>query len=497
MQDLLIQQGMDHASPEAIEAVQNFSATFDDPAIRKRTVEHSARVAGYVNGFAGKQVDDLVYDVAIVHDLVDRMESHPNQIIRESAKNSLSNYMETRSDYHGMYVCCLLGGLSIVEATAENYRHGPAIDLLEGASTWSSGDFEDGFIPASYWEIPSPMPDIESMADLGEEVNLETLLVHGSEMIDKLNIPPVNEMAQFKDAIEGLSFSAPFFEIVGYDGIAMAIRDPALQTRFRKLGKTAQLDQAKRLHSDARKMSVDQMFEVMIGSGKYDIDNVVEQSLLDIGDFRFTDQANRCAEGKFRIKSIGSLAAKIDRYDGEDPMDTFAATIIEDDIVASSEAFASMAIKMKLLESRGVVKLLPAHSKKKAIYAQGDEQYLQQVRKALIEAGLDPDEYLDAVPKDPDAYQVAKITFIIMHDGVETPSEVQFVTKEIRHEARLGRLAHGAAYKSGSKYVNIAALNRIYDRKSRMTNDPQSPDYLRVNGQSLERGKSLMHSIRS
>jgi hypothetical protein len=84
----------------------------------------------------------------------------------------------------------------------------------------------------------------------------------------------------------------------------------------------------------------------------------------------------------------------------------------------------------------------------------------------------------------------------LSHDGLSTPSEVHFVTKAKRHEARLGRNAHYALKTSGGE-VDLESMESIYDRKSRMTPDPDSEDYLEVNGQSIARGKDLVGRIRS
>jgi hypothetical protein len=484
------------ASPESIHFLEQFSAVYSDPEIIDRTISHPIRVADNVAAFASDFVPQRLYDVAILHDVVDRFEVTPDTKIRDAARKALSGYFNELNTKEAKYVSCVLADMSVSEQASERYREAAALQIIGERHNGIHLPSHHGDLPDEYWRLDAPLPDIKGMAILAKETNIETHVVRAAEKIDNIWLPPKHDSALFLDIVEVEYFDVPKLEIIGFDGMAMSARDVALRTRYEKLGEESVLSRAAKLHEDARKLSVHRMFSMVVGEENFHIKHVVKdmgrEPFVEIGDFDFKDPNGRNASGKFRIKSIGSIADKLQRYGQDVPMDIFATTVIEDDVQSSADMFATM---IELLSDNSLVSLIPAKSKKKALYAQGGEDYLQSIAKALQDRGIDLSD-VQFEPIEADGYEVSKITFNLCHDSVTTPSEVQFVTKEKRHEARLGRNAHHAL-KSGDSTVDIESMESIYERKSKMTPDPKSPDYLRVNGQSLKRGLNLLKRIKA
>lgn len=480
---------LDAGQGSAVQALSIYSNEILDPNEKKRALEHPRRVAEILYAFAGEYLPDEVYDVAALHDLIDRYDNADDGRKRY-ATNALKEYYSTVSEEAAIYTSCLLSDLELVEDGAENYRAHIADNEPESIFKDIVTNGYEGNLPNEMWLRSGPHANPKLMIELLEEVNLESVLVKAAELLDNLINPASREASVFQDILEAEYFYAPLCETLGFDGFAMALRDVAAQIRLTKSGNVSILDIAEEAKKTAEAIRIEGVLSDVFGIDNFLIDQVVEQvggkNYAQIGDF-VVNHGDVLAAGTWRIKSLGSIGMKLISYGGELPMDVLAMTVIDNDTEALFNSFTAVAGK---LVSGRRTNLEPAKSKTKAMYVQGDDAFIKSAKKQIDAAGFDVSE-VQFEPVSPDAFHVAKITFSLnQDDGPSTRSEIQFLTKVARADARTGNNSH-IAYKANGQF-STESLRSIYDRKAHLRRNNAE-----VNGQSIVRGLALLDELQA
>ncbi len=469
------QLGLTSDNP-ALFAVQDFSLRVHEP----RALDHPLRVAKILHDFAGTMLPQEAFEATLLHDVVERAEAKEG-LQTKNAKQVLLGYFDGMKgeEDKSIYVSSLLADMSLVEEAAETYRTAENED--PHLKEILSGNTTDQAIKVQHWMEKSRVINVETMHELLEQVNLESVLIKAAELLDNLTYVPPKDRSLIQDIFEAESFYAPLCEILGFDGLSMALRDAAARNRSEKSGNTLIQAQALEMRDNVIDAgSIDSVVEAIFG------DNALTAPVLG----QLSDHGVRIDEviaslngaelaGVARVKSVGSLALKLARGAGERPMDIVGMTFVANDVTEASIFFHALLARLKNID---VAQLQPAPSRKEAVHIRGDSSYISEYTKHM-----DPDIEVDEKPEEPGAYQVAKVTALFF--GV-IPVEIQVQTKDDRKNGRIGTASH-TTFKDGGTGLRTELLGSIYDRKRRLARDR-----INVNGQSIARGLTLLQGLR-
>ena len=514
-------------------ATQEYVASVEDGFERSDFVKHGERVAGLLSAFVGSEVPQAAIASAFMHDLSERAlnTNNPryNEERAEAARITLLNFLTDPrlSDEETTYISELLRDMLLVDGAAGEHRcrmadhstnRGKPLDPQIQKMLKSR---YRGGIPSEAWATIEPMIDPEHISGFLKQVNLESVLIKACEVLDNLIYPSSDrESARLQDLMEAESFYSPLCEVLGYEALAAALSNEAKRIRLEKQGKIDSLAEAEDFVRAISTLDTSKLIGAALGaSGAMDYVSVV--GVDSAGKFPVcmgevpvgNDNDLRV---KFRIKSVGSLANKIDgskKRNGDNymPMDILGITVISNDEESSAISFATFLaedILRRGSDSASSIILKAAPSKQRAIHIQGTESYVETVCCQLDKLGIDPDLYACKMESADDIerrgvkrLEVAKVTYLLRQtldeddtSVIYVPTEVQFITKAERERMRLGDIAH-VIYKSfnqtnytfdeqkEARRQFIELMTTIYGRKSRL-----NPNSLDTNGQSDVRG---------
>ncbi len=342
------------------------------------------------------------------------------------------------------------------------------------------------------WRQPMEMLDVPELLKLAEKVNLETVYIESVHALAQLESIPYRsyEAYQLSSKIEAIL--APLCEIIGFDGLAMALRSRVACIELRNTGQGEYVDLAEQILSeyagdtkengtlcyDKLQQNVQDITEQVVGPNNHEL--VVGTSsrhgiIFGDGSCETDDIELRKI---WRLKSVGSLARKLARQakdkrkkmlepladqpfnDGlrqalethEDrsidiPMDIAGVTLVaatRDELADSyATAFRNLQPKLHQPSLDDTVYPYQAFSRDKAFYVEGDDDFINIVRQRLT------DEFDDDIARfvkfkcdTKKGFRVAKITGYHSGDTSILPFEIQFITQEDRHNARVGKAAH-------------------------------------------------------
>ena len=423
--------------------------------------EHAERVTNLVCATADELVPDEVYIVCQLHDIVDRLyeTSSKSTPARQYAASEAILEVFTHPDMTpemGNYLKCLLADLPVVEHASEKYRRDMATAVSNGSTEVSQdiirmvSDQYIGIIPPEVFVKTQPMMDFEHMGELLHQVNIESFIIKANELYDNMRSPSsLRESALLQDILEAESFYAPICEELGFDGLAAMLRGEANQARLRKQQKYEAITLATEKTDELKQIGPKRAFNAIFGDT---YNNFASLSVgpegdgvppVYIGEFIAEDENGKLSVGNWRIKTVGSLAKKLNESD-DMPMDMFGVMVIEENVKNVADAFIDFVSKRQ-----GAIQLQPSPSRNYAISVQGSEAYKSYIAQRLADAGITDVEIKDLSPEEikaqaVDPYEVTKVTFMA-HDeksGIDIPTEMQFVTKEERRRARTGEVMH-------------------------------------------------------
>ena len=480
---------------------------------RKDFRQHAERVAQLVDSFAGGMVPEQAIIAAAMHDLADRVHPYGRKYAAENrmAQVALMDILtgpalHSIADVH--YIATLLSDMVALESKMDEVRARMSWKQVQQGDTTPglvSALMYDrpGALPPEVWEQVAPEINLQDKLEFIEQTNVEAVLIKSCEMIDNLQHPGRRSGSSLlRDTVEVESYLGPLVEIMGFEGLAAAMRSEAIITRFKATGKEQVIGAAREQIDQIREAGVEAAVSKVLTVGRPEAlrDQVATHRVVKeipgkrpvvMGEFAVEADDGALLAGNYRLKTVGSLAKKIDRGNLHQPMDMLGMMVIADDqqeLIDQYVAFASRMI------DDGDIQLEAAGSHNRALYAQGSSEFTGQLEQRMRAAGLL--EQVEIKTDDPakreqrghGIYEVAKMTFYMQHGDILVPTELQFVTKQERDRARLGEVSH-IGYKAGGglSSQDAARMREIYRRKEYAAGDGTE-----INPRTKSRGEAMV-----
>ena len=423
--------------------------------------EHAYRVHKIVKAYTGDDLPPEAASLSLIHDVADRMfnkeSTKYNDVWARNAADALYEFMDDEKISHDQleYSASLLADMAKIEQSAAHHRR----QMARIAKEESNEDYRKIYplvaerhmdkVSPKQWAIAQPLLDLDHMRLEMDKVNIEAFIIKGAEIMDNLQHPSSErESAVLQDVLEAESFYAPILEAMGYEAFAAELRSVAKVRRLIGQGKEDLVESAKETQDRVLQVGMDEIADKIFGVNDGTINYAIHKDedsgkySTHMGEFAADTEYENMVAGNWRIKTVGSLADKLKGGDGI--MDIVGMMVISKDRETIACDFAYF-IADRLKEFRPVC----ARSKNRPVYIQGTKEYVDIVERNLRELGVSSDEYLVKIDTDEKCekrgysiYEVSKVTFAVDIDGVETPVEIQFVTKGERRRARTEEVSH-------------------------------------------------------
>ena len=450
--------------------------------------EHAYRVHKIVKAYTGDDLPPEAASLSLIHDVADRMfnkkSTKYNDVWARNAADALYEFMDDEKISHDQleYSASLLADMAKIEQSAAHHRR----QMARIAKEESNEDYQEIYplvaersmdeVSPEQWVIAQPLLDFNHMGMEMDKVNIESFIIKGAEIMDNLQHPSSKrESAALQDVLEAESFYAPILEAMGYEAFAAELRSAAKVRRLIGQGKEDLVKSAKETQDRVLQVGMDEIADKIFGVNDGTINYAIRKDedsgeySTHMGEFAADTEYGNMVAGNWRIKTVGSLADKLKGGDGI--MDIVGMMVISRDRKTIARDFAHF-IADRLKEFRPVC----ARSKNRPVYIQGTKEYVDIVERNLRELGVSSDEYLVKIDTDEKCekrgysiYEVSKVTFVVDIDGVETPVEIQFVTKDERRSSRVEEKSH-LIYKYlqslgfGKDYLEKETARQRYDR---------------------------------
>ena len=423
--------------------------------------DHAHRVYKIVKAYTGDDLPPEAASLSLIHDVADRMfnkkSTKYNDTWARNAADALYEFMDDENVSHDQlkYSACLLADMAEIEQSAAHHRR----LMAKIAEEESNEDYREiyslvaerhiGKVSPEQWAIAQPLLDLDHMRLEMDKVNIEAFIIKGAEIMDNLQHPSSKrESAVLQDVLEAESFYAPILEAMGYEAFAAELRSVAKIRRLIGQGREDLVESAKEIQDRVLQVGTEEITGKIFGVNDSAINYAIRKDedsgeySTHMGEFAADTEYGNMVAGNWRIKTVGSLADKLKGGDGI--MDIVGMMVISRDRETTTCDFAYF-IADRLKEFRSVC----ARNKNKPIYIQGTKEYVDVVEQNLRELGVGSDEYLVKIDTDEKCekrgypiYEVSKVTFAVDIDGVEIPVEIQFLTKDERHRARIEEISH-------------------------------------------------------
>ena len=450
--------------------------------------DHAYRVHKIVKAYTGDDLPPEAASLSLIHDVADRMfnkeSTKYNDVWARNAADALYEFMDDEKISHDQleYSASLLADMAKIEQSAAHHRR----QMARIAKEESNEDYQEIYplvaersmdeVSPEQWVIAQPLLDFNHMGMEMDKVNIESFIIKGAEIMDNLQHPSSErESAVLQDVLEAESFYAPILEAMGYEAFAAELRSVAKVRRLIGQDKEDLVESAKETQDRVLQVGMDKIADKIFGVNDGTINYAIRKDedsgeySTHMGEFAADTEYGNMVAGNWRIKTVGSLADKLKGGDGI--MDIVGMMVISRDRKTIARDFAHF-IADRLKEFRPVC----ARSKNRPVYIQGTKEYVDIVERNLRELGVSSDEYLVKIDTDEKCekrgysiYEVSKVTFAVDIDGVETPVEIQFVTKDERRSSRVEEKSH-LIYKYlqslgfGKDYLEKETARQRYDR---------------------------------
>ena len=423
------------------------------------------RVNTLISDFCKDYLQPHVYTAAMLGPIADSLGSLEQT---SQALQALGEFDANSSDEDSLYVLGLLADKPVVQEfwqqqLGELHASDPQLlSLLEST--------DQQLIDSNpVWKTKAKLIRPRLMNDLLDNVNLETLLIQSAETLEYLDsdqAAPNNITLQKVHQAE--SILAPLGEIIGFDGLAMALQSRAYVLRSTFSDQLEPLIYARSLISERGgknqvEQDVQSLFTTLFGEAIHE--QVIEHTEphgIVIGEGLCTPNDLRVI---WRLKSVGSLARKLALGENLEnpPMDIIGATIIADTNKQLAEQLGRI---IERSHEDVHIKLTPTPERTDAVHVKGTKGYIDTVRKGLGFRSIDAmRRFVDVKEVPPGGHQVCKVTLTHSAPGrPELRAEIQLTTKIDRIESRLGSAAH-LGYKYADRPDPIY-LTGISGRKS-------------------------------
>ena len=430
--------------------------------------EHAYRVHKIVKAYTGDDLPPEAASLSLIHDVADRMfnkeSTKYNDVWARNAADALYGFMDDEKISHDQlkYSACLLADMAEIEQSAAHHRRLMAKIAKEESNEGYReiyslvAERHMGKVSPEQWAIAQPLLDLDHMRLEMDKVNIEAFIIKGAEIMDNLQHPSSKrESAVLQDVLEAESFYAPILEAMGYEAFAAELRSVAKIRRLIGQGREDLVESAKEIQDRVLQVGTEEITGKIFGVNDSAINYAIRKDedsgeySTHMGEFvantkyeNMDTKNENTVAGNWRIKTVGSLADKLKGGDGI--MDIVGMMVISKDRETTACDFAHF-IADRLKEFRPVC----ARGKNRPVYIQGTKEYVNAVEQNLSELDVDSDEYLVKIDTDEKCeqrgysiYEVSKVTFAVDIDDVEIPVEIQFLTKDERHRARIEEISH-------------------------------------------------------
>lgn len=416
-----------------------------------------------LDDFCGNLINEFTFSSAMLSDAYSKKD---DATVGNSAKRTIRDCLvQCDTQKEAKYVLGLLED----ESSINNFWQENSPNIVNN---------EDGEVDE--WMAEDNLIDFEQLSKLIRNINLESLLICSAKTLNFLRENNEKTPEVLDKIRQAESMLAPICEIIGFDGLAMALNNASIITRFNNTGRGYFVEQATQLIDMYG--SSETLFDAMKGSMKEclghdavaDYDYAVNSKPEDpvhrtvfFHGLAYSESAGGEVDIKGRLKTVGSLAKKL--YDSyiekgyiEIPMDIMATTIVTSDVDQSAKVFDLIINNSKDNPS---ITPLPSPSKASAAYVQGEPGFVKK-----ITANHQKNDSIDTkIVSAEDGVQVAKVTFEYKLPQINTPlrMEVQIVTLADRMSMRYGARCHSFAYKGKTKLhdITLRLLDKIHSRK--------------------------------
>ena len=457
---------------EVREAYETYWNVTDTPhSERDAAANHRDYVKTLIGDFCDDYINDSVYSAAALGAMVDAYYSDD-----PAAKQGLRTYLResSASIEEQDYVLGIASDHAEIDAfwnltVADMYADQPELysTLLGDASAP---------IKADAWQPRAKLVMPERTLELLDSVNIESLLISSVETLAQLDEDEAALDAKtLQNAYRAEAFLGPLCEIIGFDGLSMALQSRVNTLRAMHTGRQAQVAEASRIIGErGGEQQVDQDVQELFGAifGE----NIHEQVLrhgaphgIIIGEGLATSKNLRVV---WRLKSIGSLANKLSRTNPEEftPMDIIGATVITDTEEQVAERLTRI---IERSHNDPNVKLVPTVDRTDAVHVKGTPDYIDTVREVLGFTSVDAmKRFVDVKEVTEGAHRVCKVTLVHSREGrPDLRAEIQLTTAKDRVEARIGSAAH-LLYKfagATNETPDPAIFAAIHARKEELT----------------------------
>lgn len=423
--------------------------------------DHAHRVYKIVKAYTGDDLPPEAASLSLIHDVADRMfnkkSTKYNDTWARNAADALYGFMDDENISHDQlkYSACLLADMAEIEQSAAHHRR----LMAKIAEEESNEGYREIYslvaerhmdkVSPKQWAIAQPLLDLDYMRLEMDKVNIEAFIIKGAEIMDNLQHPSSKrESAVLQDVLEAESFYAPILEAMGYEAFAAELRSVAKIRRLIGQGREDFVENAKEIQDRVLQVGMDKIADKIFGVNDGVINYAIRKDedsgeySTHMGEFAADTEYKNMVAGNWRIKTVGSLADKLKGGDGI--MDIVGMMVISRDRETTTRDFAHF-IAYRLKEFRPVC----ARGKNRPVYIQGTKDYVDIVEQNLRDLGVGSDEYLVKIDTDEKCekrgysiYEVSKVTFAVDIDDVEIPVEIQFLTKDERHRARIEEISH-------------------------------------------------------
>ena len=423
--------------------------------------DHAYRVHKIVKAYTGDDLPPEAASLSLIHDVADRMfnkeSTKYNDTWARNAADALYEFMDDENISHDQlkYSACLLADMVEIEQNAAHHRK----LMAKIAEEESNDDYREAYslvaeryvgkVSPDQWRVAQPLLDLDHMRMGMDKVNIEAFIIKGAEIMDNLQYPSSKrESAVLQDVLEAESFYAPILEAMGYEAFAAELRSVAKIRRLIGQGREDFVENAKEIQDRVLQVGMDKIADKIFGVNDGVINYAIRKDedsgeySTHMGEFAADTKYGNMVAGNWRIKTVGSLADKLKGGDGI--MDIVGMMVISRDRETTTRDFAHF-IAYRLKEFRPVC----ARGKNRPVYIQGTKDYVDIVEQNLRDLGVGSDEYLVKIDTDEKCekrgysiYEVSKVTFAVDIDDVEIPVEIQFLTKDERHRARIEEISH-------------------------------------------------------
>lgn len=461
------------------EATDAFKKYYEIMELKEQKREEAEAITAILADFTRECVAEkerhYMYDAALLSSM---------GLTNESIRTYMSEYFNADGDDKDWIrrenIACVIGDLRALTGLTDHLRDKRTSNFQD--ALFGSSDSEK-----NSWQKKFGVYDIDDIEDITSQVCREAFLLRAAQLLYRVNnYEGRDDEELLRDVADIEAFYGPVCEVIGYDGLALALNNKVKQIRLEKVGEADLMDVVDDYYSEVFGVDEKTRREVYCmalnalftgGVAEYDgkegtqitpsVTNYSQQHEAVYGTLvGMMDGIN--VEGMFRIKSQGSFGEKILedakevreaklnhdvtslQYQVEEPetpeimpMDVLGVTLVVEDEDQAAEMLRRLVNHVSSnIGEGGCFKYRRSPSRAHAVQIRGDAEY---VKKVSQHGGFNPGntELKINGPKD-DKYQVSKITIEISVDGIHLPvrTEVQILTKQARRNARLGEIAH-------------------------------------------------------